>query len=333
MKNPDLPRLPLISVVVPCYNESRGVFKCHSRLRSVLNTLSENTEVIYVDDGSDDDTLEILNAIRGQDRRVGVVSLSRNFGKEAALTAGIDHANGDAVIVIDADLQDPPECIPEMVQAWRNGYDVVAMKRVDRSSDSVFKRESAKWFYRILGRLSDVDIPSNVGDFRLLSRRATDALRSLPERNRYMKGLFAWIGFNTIELPYTRNAREEGESKWPLRKLVGLAIDGITAFSIAPLRFASVVGMVTAMCAFVYGFVFALKTVLMGEAVAGFPTLIVTMTFLGGVQLLAIGLLGEYVGRLSIESKQRPVYLVESASVPTDVRSSGVSVSRVEAIK
>ncbi len=313
----------LISIVVPCFNESESIRRCHGRLRTVLESIPFTAEIIYVNDGSVDDTLEILTSIQLMDGRVGIVDLSRNFGKEIALTAGIDHARGDAVIVLDADLQDPPERIPEMLDAWRRGYDVVAMRRIDRSSDTRFKRFSAAVFYKLLAYLSAVDIPADVGDFRLLSRRAVDALKSLPERNRYMKGLFAWVGFETIEIPYKRDPRYKGESKWPFLKLVGLAFDGITSFSIAPLRLASLLGSLVAVGALSYGSAVLLKTLVFGEPVAGFPSLIVTITFLGGIQLIATGLLGEYIGRLLIESKQRPLYVVASANLPNKVAAIG----------
>ena len=325
MNDIDKQKGTLISIVVPCFNESEGIRKCHGRLRTVLESIAVAAEIIYVNDGSIDDTLEILTSIQMMDGRVGVVDLSRNFGKEIALTAGIDHARGDAVIVLDADLQDPPERIPEMLDAWRRGYDVVAMRRIDRSSDTWFKRFSAAAFYKLLAYLSAVDIPADVGDFRLLSRRAVDALKSLPERNRYMKGLFAWVGFETIEIPYKRDPRYKGESKWPLLKLVGLAFDGITSFSIAPLRLASLLGSLVAIGALSYGTAVLLKTLVFGEPVAGFPSLIVTITFLGGIQLMAIGLLGEYIGRLLIESKQRPLYFVASASLPKRIAAIGDS--------
>ena len=310
-----------ISIVVPCYNESDGLLQFHDRLINALRRTSVSAEIIYVNDGSADDTIDAIESLQAMDDRVGVIDLSRNFGKESALTAGIDHARGDAVIVIDADLQDPPECIPDMVSAWRRGYDVVAMKRGDRSTDTPFKRFSAACFYRILSRLSAVRIPENVGDFRLLSRRAVDAIKAMPERNRYMKGLFAWVGFKTIEIEYKRDPRFVGDSKWPLFKLVGLALDGITSFSIAPLRLASLAGALVAVCALIYGTFVLAKTLLIGDAVAGFPTLIIMVTFLGGVQLMAIGLLGEYVGRLLIESKQRPLYFVDTLALPEQQKS------------
>ncbi len=305
-----------LSIVVPCFNESDGLLQLHSRLSSVLTPLAVSAEIIFVNDGSVDDTIDIMQLLRTKDRRVGVIDLSRNFGKEIALTAGIDHARGDAVIVLDADLQDPPEYIPDMLAAWRDGYDVVAMKRADRSSDSVCKRVTAAWYYWLLGKLSPVEIPANVGDFRLLSRRAVEALKLLPERNRYMKGLFAWIGFSTIEIPYRRDPRFAGNSKLSIFKLTGLALDGIISFSIAPLRMASVAGTFIALGALIFGAVILAKTLLYGDPVAGFPTLLVTLTFLGGTQLMAIGLLGEYVGRLLVECKRRPLYLINAVDLP-----------------
>jgi len=306
-----------VSVVVPCYNESDGLYQFHQRLSVALRRSAVCAEVVYVNDGSMDDTFDVIYSLRLADERVGIIDLSRNFGKEAALTAGIDYASGDAVIVIDADLQDPPECIPDMIDAWRSGNDIVAMKRGDRSTDTMFKRISAAWFYRILSRLSPVRIPENVGDFRLLSRRAVDAIKAMPERNRYMKGLFAWVGFKTIEIEYKRDPRFVGDSKWPLYKLIGLALDGITSFSIAPLRIASLTGALVAAGALTYGLFVLSRTLIFGDSVAGFPTLIVMITFLGGAQLMAIGLLGEYIGRLLIESKQRPLYFIDTVSLPT----------------
>lgn len=306
-----------ISVVVPCYNESHGLYEFHERLSRALKPLRLVAEIIYINDGSMDDTYDVIASLQASDRRVGMINLSRNFGKEAALSAGIDHARGDAVIVIDADLQDPPECVPEMIEAWQQGHDVVAMKRADRSTDTVFKRLSAAWFYRLMSQLSSVRIPENVGDFRLLSRRAVDAIKTMPERNRYMKGLFAWVGFKTIEIEYKRDPRFVGDSKWPFLKLVGLAFDGITSFSIAPLRLASMAGALVAAGALLYGTYMLLKTAIVGDSVAGFPTLIVMISFLGGAQLMAIGLLGEYIGRLLIESKRRPVYIADTIDLPS----------------
>ena len=318
-----------LTIVVPVLNESEGLFEFHRRLSAALAATAINSEILFVNDGSSDDTIDVVNELRRRDSRVGVIDLSRRFGKELAVSAGIDYARGDAVILIDADLQDPPECISEMVAAWRRGFDVVAMQRADRSVDTWFKRASAGAFYRLLSWLSPVGIPPGVGDFRLLSRRAVDALKKLRERNRYMKGLYAWVGFHYIELPYRREARHAGQSKWPFAKLLGLAIDGITSFSIAPLRLASLIGFVTAIGAIVYGLIIIVKTLLYGDPVAGFPALMVTVTFLGSVQLLAVGLLGEYVGRMFMETKQRPMYLVQSANLPDSTKAAQTSLASV----
>lgn len=307
---------PTLSVIVPVLNESEGLVHFHRRLCGALESLNFDVEILFINDGSTDDSIDVMNELCRRDDRIGVIDLSRRFGKELAMSAGIDHARGDAVVLIDADLQDPPECIPEMVAAWRKGFDVVAMQRADRSVDSFFKRWSASIFYRLLSWLSAVDIPPGVGDFRLLSRPAVDALMQLRERNRYMKGLYAWVGFSYVELPYKREARHAGHSKWPFTKLLGLAIDGITSFSTAPLRIASIVGLITALGAFTYGLVIAVKTIVYGDPVAGFPALMVTITFLGSIQLLAIGLLGEYLGRMFVETKRRPLYLVRTAKLP-----------------
>ena len=319
MKTPGRTITPDVSIVVPCYNESDSLFHFHGRLRKVLERVNERIELLFIDDGSVDDTRNIIETLKVMDPRVGSIFLSRNFGKEAAMTAGIDHARGDAVIVIDSDLQDPPEQIPAMIRAWRGGYDVVVMKRADRASDSFAKRVSAGLYYKLLRRLSSIEIPENVGDFRLMSRRAVEAVKSLPERNRYMKGLFAWVGFNTIELEFTREARAEGDSKWPVFKLIGLALDGITSFSIAPLRLASLAGAAVAGAALLYALFVFLKTLFIGDDVAGFPTLAILVSFLGGAQLMAIGIVGEYIGRLLIETKQRPLYLTESVDLPLAV--------------
>ena len=307
---------PVLSLVIPCYNEARGLAILHARVAAALTDDIGTTEILFVNDGSTDETRAMLSALAKADPRVGRIDLSRNFGKEAALSAGIDHARGDAVIFLDADLQDPPECIGPMVRAWREGYDVVAMKRACRAGDSMLRRSLARVFYRLLSSLSDVAIPDDVGDFRLLSRRAIEAVKAMPERNRYTKGLFAWIGYRTIELEYKRPARLVGSSKWPLLKLLGLALDGITSFSIAPLRLASIAGILTALFAVAYGAFILLRTLFVGDSVAGFPTLFVMISFIGGVQLMAIGLLGEYVGRLLLESKQRPIYFVDSTHLP-----------------
>jgi len=328
-----IPEQPVttLSVVVPCFNEGAGLPQFHNRLTAVLEHLHISFEVLYINDGSVDDTIDVLRSLQSQDSRVGLIDLSRNFGKEIALTAGIDYARGSAVVVIDADLQDPPECIPDMIGAWRDGYDVVSMRRVDRSSDTTFKRVSAACFYRLMSYLSSVDIPENVGDFRLLSRQAVIALKKLPERNRYMKGLFAWIGFKSIELPYRRDPRHVGDTKMPYLKLAGLALDGITSFSIAPLRLASAAGSLIASGALLFAIVLLTREWLYDDPVGGYAALLMTVAFLGGLQLIAVGLLGEYVGRLLVESKRRPLYLVDAAELPVSARTNIEPAFRKEA--
>jgi polyisoprenyl-phosphate glycosyltransferase len=306
-----------LSVVVPVYNENAVLCEFHRRLGAVMEALSPRVEIIYVDDGSRDGSGELLAKLHAEDARVAVIELSRNFGKEIAMTAGLDHAGGDAVIVIDSDLQDPPELISEMVRAWQEGADVVLMRRASRAQESWFKKATANAFYRVIGRLSEIDIPENVGDFRLLSRRAVVAFRKLPERSRFMKGMFAWIGFPSRELVYDRDGRFAGETKWNYWDLWNFALEGITSFSAAPLKIASYVGFVTALIAFGFGVYFIAKTVLFGDPVRGFPTLVVVVLFLGGLQLMALGIIGEYIARMFIEVKQRPLYLVLQRRAPS----------------
>ncbi len=300
-----------LSVVVPVYNEEAVLPEFHRRLGAVMAALSPLVEIIYVNDGSHDGSAALLAQFNAEDARVAVIEFSRNFGKEIAMTAGLDQAAGDAVVVIDSDLQDPPELIPEMVRAWREGVDVVLMRRASRAQESWFKKATAGAFYRAIGRMSDIDIPENVGDFRLLSRRAVVAFRKLPERSRFMKGLFAWIGYPSRELLYDRDGRFAGETKWNYWQLWNFALEGITSFSAAPLKIASYVGFLTAMVAFSYGTYIIAKTLLFGDPVRGYPSLVVVVLFLGGLQLMALGIIGEYIARMFVEVKQRPLYLVE----------------------
>lgn len=302
---------PMISVVVPLFNEQEVLLALHRRLVSVLVTLAAEWEIVYVDDGSSDATAHMLRDLHVVQPHTGYVRLSRNFGKEAAMSAGLKIASGDVVVIIDADLQDPPELITPMVRAWREGADVVNMRRRSREGETWFKRFTAHAFYRVINRLSDVSIPEDVGDFRLLSRRAVVALNQLPERNRFMKGLFAWVGFAQVTLDYDRQPRAAGATKWRYRKLWSFALEGITGFSVVPLKLASYAGFGLAAGSFLFASRFLVQTWVYGESVAGFPTLIVTISLLGGLQLMAIGVLGEYLGRLFIESKQRPLYLVD----------------------
>ena len=300
-----------LSVVVPVYNEDAVLPEFHRRLTAVLDMLAVPAEIVYVNDGSSDATKAKLTALRDTDARVALVDLSRNFGTEIAMSAGLDHAQGDAVVVIDADLQDPPELIPDMVRVWRDGFDVVLMRRRSRAQESWLKRATARAFYRTIGRMGTIDIPADVGDFRLLSRRAVAALRRFPERSRFMKGLFAWIGYPTREIEYDRDGRHAGESKWNYWRLWNFALEGITSFSVVPLKAASYVGFLTALAAFAYGVFVIGKTLLYGDPVRGYPTLIVVVLFLGGLQLMALGIIGEYLARMFIEVKQRPLYLVQ----------------------
>lgn len=311
-----LPVACTLSVVVPVRNEQAVLAEFHARLVAAIGETHGGWEAIYVDDGSTDATPAILRRLRDADGRVGIVRLSRNFGKEAAMSAGLREARGSAAVVIDADLQDPPELIPEMLAAWSVGADVVNMRRRARAGESWLKKATAHAFYRVMNRLSDVPIPLDTGDFRLLSRRALAALNGLPERSRMMKGLFAWIGFRQCTLEYDRAPRAAGSSQWPYWKLWNLALEGITGFSVAPLKVATYVGVMTALSAFLYSAFVFVRTLIHGDPVPGFPTLIVVITFLGGLQLMAIGVLGEYLGRLFVEAKGRPLYLVEELSPP-----------------
>jgi glycosyltransferase involved in cell wall biosynthesis len=301
-----------LAVVVPVYNEEEVVREFHGRLGAVLDSIQARSTVLYVNDGSSDRTLETLLDIRRGDPRVEIIDLSRNFGKEIALTAGLDHTDADAVVVIDADLQDPPELIPELVQGWRDGYDVVYAQRAAREGEGFAKRATAYTFYRLIQRVSRVRIPEDAGDFRLLSRRVVQALRGLRERNRFMKGLFAWVGFKQRAVRFQRHARFAGRTKWNYWKLWNFALEGFTSFTTAPLKIATYVGLTIATGALVFALIVVYKTLVYGEEVRGYPSLMVVVLFLGGAQLMTIGILGEYVGRMFDETKGRPLYLVQA---------------------
>jgi glycosyltransferase involved in cell wall biosynthesis len=308
--------MPQLTVVVPVYNESDVLMIFHQRLSKVLDGLSLGCDVLYVDDGSKDDTWSIIEKLVADDPRTGAIKLSRNFGKEAAMTAGLDHVTADAAVVIDSDLQDPPELIPALVEQWRAGFDVVYATRSAREGETGFKRFTAAAFYRSMNQLSDTAIPRDTGDFRLLSRRALDALAQLRERQRFMKGLFSWIGYRQTAVRYLREPRQAGTTKWNYWRLAQLAIEGITSFSTAPLRLATWVGIASAGLAFVYGFIVLIRALFYGDAVRGYPTLMLVILFLGGVQLLALGVIGEYLGRNYAESKRRPLYFIEEQRQP-----------------
>ena len=300
------------SVVIPAYNEQEVLPEFHRRLAAALDGIGLAWEVVYVNDGSRDTTLSVMTGLQAADPRVAVVNLSRNFGKEIALTAGLDHARAsEAVVVIDADLQDPPEVIPRLIEQWRSGYDNVYARRRQRDGETWLKKASAAWFYKVIGRLSRVSIPQDTGDFRLLSRRAVEALRQLREQHRFMKGLFAWIGYPSIAVEYDRDPRLDGETKFNYWKLWNFAIEGITSFTIAPLKLATYFGLVVALVAFVAIIVLVAKTLMFGDPVKGYPSLMSVILFLGGIQLIALGALGEYIGRMFNETKGRPLYFTK----------------------
>jgi glycosyltransferase involved in cell wall biosynthesis len=304
--------LDLISIVVPAYNEAAVIVEFNRRLSWVRHKLAFESEVVYVNDGSTDDTLGLLRSIRAADPTIEIVDLSRNFGKEIALTAGIDHAKGDVVIVIDADLQDPPELIPELIERWRTGndIDVIYGQRASRAGESSVKRLTSYVFYRTINALGARFIPVDTGDFRLLSRRAVDALSAVRERHRFMKGLFAWIGFRQEPMIYERDARYAGTTKWNYWKLWNFSIEGITSFSTAPLKIATYFGLGAAFCAIIYGSFILFKTLFFGNPVPGYPSVVVIILFIGGIQLIFLGIIGEYLARTFDEAKQRPLYFV-----------------------
>ena len=302
---------PLVSIVTPFYNEGEGVKHFYQVMAQAMEKMPDfDFEIVCVDDGSRDNTLEQLIAISKTDPRVTVLEFSRNFGKEPAMTAGIDATTGNCVIPIDADLQDPPALIAEMLKKWQEGAEVVLAKRVDRSTDSYAKRTTALMFYRLHNTLSGLQIPENVGDFRLMDRVVVDALKQLPERQRFMKGLFAWVGFKTATVEYVRDARLVGETKFSGWKLWNFAIEGITSFSLVPLKVWTYVGGIGALFAFCYAVFVVIKTLVFGIDVPGYASLLVVILFFGSLQLICLGVLGEYIGRIYFESKQRPLYLI-----------------------
>jgi polyisoprenyl-phosphate glycosyltransferase len=303
-----------VSVVVPCYNEEAVIGLSHGRLKAALVGLGPDTvhSIIYVDDGSHDQTGAILSGMAAADPAVQVIMLSRNFGHQAAVTAGLDHASGDCVIIIDADLQDPPELIADMVGRWREGFDVVYGQRTDRDGESAFKLATAKLFYRGLNAMSDVEMPLDVGDFRLIDRRVVEALGAMKEGDRFLRGMITWVGFEQTALPYRRAARAAGETKYPFYKMAKLALDGVLSFSMAPLRFVLTIGSWIVVLA-ALGILYALlNRLLTDQWVSGWTMLFMAIMFMGGVQLVVLGMIGEYVGRIYMASKGRPLYLIKS---------------------
>ena len=300
-----------ITILIPCFNEEKSLDILYERLQTVTKVCTAyKFEILFVNDGSQDKTLAKMKALQEKDSSVSYISLSRNFGKENAMLAGLDYAKGDAVILMDADLQDPPELIPLMLEEWEKGYDDVYARRRTRAGETWFKKASAHWYYRILQKFADIDIPADVGDFRLLDRQAVDALCLLREKQRYTKGLFSWIGYNKKELLLDRDSRAVGNSKMNFITLFGLAVDGITSFSVAPLRLASVLGLFISSISFIYLLFVIGKTLLFSDPVAGYPSMVSIILFMGGIQLVVLGIIGEYVGRIFYEAKGRPDYLV-----------------------
>lgn len=303
----------LISLLVPMYNESAVFNQLFIKLNEVLSKLDVDYEIVCIDDGSQDATRELLEQKVEQDSKVKAIFLSRNFGKEAAMTAGLDYVKGDAVIPIDSDLQDPPELIGEMIEKWQEGFDVVYAKRVSRDADTLVKRNTAGLFYKFFNALSEMPIPENVGDYRLMSRRVVEAIKQLPERDRFMKGLFCWPGFKSTTVEFERQEREVGTTKFNYWKLWNFALNGITSFSSLPIRMGVYLGLIVSTCAFIYGAIVVFKTLVTGIDVPGYASLLVVILFLGGIQLFFLGLLGEYIGRIYKEVKGRPIYIVEEA--------------------
>lgn len=304
-------RRMLLSVVMPCMNEEEVLSETNQRLVTVLEQASLNFEIVYVDDGSTDSTPELLRNLQSHDARIRVIRLSRNFGHQLAITAGLEHASGDAIVIIDADLQDPPEVILDFLTKWRDGYDVVYGVRTERNGETAFKLWTAKIFYRFINRLSDTRIPLDTGDFRLMDRRVVDALLSMPERDRYVRGMVSWLGFSQTAAPYCRAPRVAGITKFSLFKMVRFALDGIFSFSILPLRLATWSGVAASTLA-VFGIIAVLLERILGVEgmVKGWSSTIIAELFIGGVQLICMGLIGEYVGRIYGESKRRPLYIV-----------------------
>ena len=299
-----------LSLVVPIFNEESSCQGFFERAIPALQEVTENFEIVCVNDGSTDQSLELLHQLHADEPRIKIVDLTRNFGKELALTAGLELASGDAVIPIDADLQDPPELITKLVERWLEGFDMVVAVREDRRSDSWVKRTTSQLFYRVIGRIGDVPVPSNAGDYRLIDRTVVEVLKRLPERNRFMKGIFAWVGFRQAVVTYTRPARAAGESKWGYWKLWNLALEGVFSMSTLPLRVWTYFGVGVAFLAGCYMMFIVVRTLLFGTDVAGYPSLFVAVLFFSGINMVGLGILGEYVGRIFVEVKQRPLYLV-----------------------
>jgi polyisoprenyl-phosphate glycosyltransferase len=301
-----------ISILIPAYNEQEVLDTLYARLDKLAqSTKNYDFEFLFVNDGSRDKTLEIIKSYAEKDSRIAYVNLSRNFGKEIAMAAGFDYVTGDATVIIDADLQDPPELIPKMIGYWEDGYDDVYARRSSRAGESWLKKATSEVFYKILQKSTSIPIQRDTGDFRLLDKRCIQALREFRETQRYTKGMFSWVGYKKKEILYDRDPRAAGETKWNYRKLLNFAIDGITSFTTAPLRFSSLMGIIISAVAFIYIIVIIVRTILFGPDQAGYPSMMAAILFLGGVQLISIGIIGEYIGRIFNETKHRPLYFIE----------------------
>ncbi len=305
-------KIPEISIVCPCFNEEEVIEMFMNEINIVLNEVNRSFEIIFINDGSQDHTMDRLIYAKKKYKHIRIINLSRNFGKEAALTAGLDEAHGEVIIPIDADLQDPPRLIKDFIAHWQEGSDVVLAKRLDRSSDSFAKRFSASIFYKFHNKISNIAIPENVGDYRLITRKVLNAIQDLPENQRFMKGIFAWVGFKTTIVEYKRDSRRAGNTSFNGWKLWNLALEGITSFGAWPLKIWFYIGIVISLLSFIYGSLIIIKTIFFGVDAPGYASTMTTMLFLGGIQLIGIGLLGEYIGRIYMESKRRPTYIIES---------------------
>ena len=302
-----------ITILIPCYNEEASLPFLYEALQNLMaGCPNYEWELLFINDGSKDNTLQIIRQLRSNDKRVCYIDLSRNFGKEAAMLAGFDYATGDCVVIIDADLQDPPNLIPEMIALWEQGYDDIYAKRKDRGQESWLRKQLSLLFYRLLQHSTKIEILPNVGDFRLLDRRCINVLRQLRETERYTKGMFCWIGFNKKEIVFDRDNRVAGSSSWKLSSLFNLAVEGITSFTTAPLRISAILGFAISFVALSYMLFIIIKTLVYGDPVQGFPTLIITVLFLGGIQLISIGIIGEYIGKIYMETKHRPRYIIDT---------------------
>ncbi len=305
-----------VTILIPCYNEEKSLPFLHEALQKLMEENSNyQWQILFVDDGSKDKTLPVLKELAAGDSRYAYVSLSRNFGKENAMLAGFDFAQGDCMIIMDADLQHPPQLIPEMLKYWEEGYQDVYARRKDRDTDSWLRKKLSNWYYQLLQKTTRVDVLQNVGDFRLLDRKCIDALKQLRESERYTKGMYCWIGFKKKEILFEPAERVAGESTFSYGKLISLAMEGFTSFTTAPLKISTVIGVVVSVLSFILMFIFLFKALFFGDPVQGFPTLITVILFLGGVQLLSLGIIGEYLGRIFIETKNRPVYLVKETNL------------------